>query len=130
MHLNSLCLTTAVVASVFMLSACNKPATAPAVPATNPAAPAATGAVPAVPAAPVAAAPATTNPAVGGRGGRRMGGGRGGKNGMRAACADDIKKFCTGGGRVGKCLKSHASDLSQACAQAREQRKEARQAGR
>ncbi len=132
MHSNTLYLTTAVVASVLMLSACNKPATAPATPAVNAAAPAATGAFPALPApAAVTPAPASDNTAAGGRGGRRGGkGGKGGKSGMRAACADDIQKFCTGGGKVNKCLKSHASELSQACAAAREARKEARRAGR
>jgi hypothetical protein len=65
----------------------------------------------------------------GGQGGR--GGGKGGgKGAMRAACAADIQKFCTGGGKVGRCLKTHAGDLSAACAQAREERKEARRAGR
>jgi Cysteine rich repeat len=35
------------------------------------------------------------------------------------ACAEDIQKFCKdiqpGGGRIAKCLKEHACDLSSAC---------------
>jgi hypothetical protein len=35
------------------------------------------------------------------------------------ACAEDIQKFCKdiqpGGGRIAKCLKEHACDLSPAC---------------
>jgi hypothetical protein len=37
----------------------------------------------------------------------------------RQACAEDIQKFCKdiqpGGGRIAKCLKEHACDLSPAC---------------
>ena len=151
MHPNRLYLTTALVASVFMLSACNKPGAAPAPPATNAAAVPAVPALPAEVAAPtvpgglaVQPAPATGAEAAPERFGRRMGkgmgrrmggggmaGGKGGgKGAMRAACAADIQRFCTGGGKVGRCLKTHASELSAACAQAREQRKEARRAGR
>jgi hypothetical protein len=40
---------------------------------------------------------------------------------MRKACAEDAKKFCTdvkaGEGRIVKCLKQHAQELSQGCAQ-------------
>ena len=139
MYFNSLCLTTAVVASVLMLSACNRPGAAPATPAVN------TAAAPGVAIAPVGPAPTAAAPApataeaapepVGkglgkGMGGGKRGGKGGGKGGLRSACADDIKKFCTGGERVGRCLKSHASELSQACAQAREARKESRGGGR
>ena len=58
MHFNSLGLTTAVVASVLMLSACNKPGAAPATPAVNAALVPDANAVPAVP-APTVAAPAS-----------------------------------------------------------------------
>ncbi len=44
-----------------------------------------------------------------------------GNHPMRKACAEDAKKFCTdvkaGEGRIVKCLKQHAQELSQGCAQ-------------
>ncbi len=43
-------------------------------------------------------------------------------------CAADIQKFCKdvqpGGGRIAQCLKSHATDLSPACKEKAEERKE------
>jgi hypothetical protein len=38
---------------------------------------------------------------------------------IRAACEDDVKKFCAGvqagGGRIARCLKQHESDVSEGC---------------
>ncbi len=51
--------------------------------------------------------------------------GRGG-HGARKACADDVKRLCTGikpgEGRIVQCLKEHAQDLSSTCAQTMQQR--------
>ncbi len=42
---------------------------------------------------------------------------------MRTACADDVKKHCAGiergKGALGRCLESHASELTPACTTAR-----------
>ena len=47
---------------------------------------------------------------------------------MRLACADDIRKFCSGAEKAGKCLKEHKTQLSAACADARRTLREARKA--
>lgn len=47
---------------------------------------------------------------------------------MKLACAEEIKKFCTGGEKPGRCLKEHASELSPGCTAAREALKAARKA--
>ena len=117
MRLNTLGLTTAVVASLVILSACNKPANAPPAPVASAAIPTAT------PVAPVGANP-TAAPAPSGA--PMAGGNKGPK--LRIVCADDIKKFCSSGEKPGKCLKAHESDLSQACQTARAERKAARRA--
>jgi hypothetical protein len=152
MHTKTLALTTAVVASLFMISACNKAAT-PAAPAAAPVATAAT----ATPPPATAAAPPVTTPApapmaagraapmAAGAGGGGMGGGRGmgGRRGMgggrgmggerpgmkmRQACAADIAKFCTPEQKPFQCLRPHAAALSQGCQTARAEMKAARQA--
>ena len=44
-----------------------------------------------------------------------------GNHPMRRACAEDAKKLCTdvkaGDGRIAQCLKQHAQELSQGCAE-------------
>ncbi|MEO8925569.1 MAG: hypothetical protein ABI306_00260 [Caulobacteraceae bacterium] len=116
MHSKPLWLATAVVASIFMLSACEKQAAAPATPAV----PAAATPAPVVAATP----PATTPPATPVAGN----GGQGGA--VKTACADDIKKFCTaaGGEKPWRCLKQHAAELSPACTAARAAAKAKREA--
>jgi hypothetical protein len=46
---------------------------------------------------------------------------------VRAACEADVKRLCPniepGGGRVRECLRSHATELSPACAQKMEHKK-------
>ncbi len=122
MRLDTLGMTAAAIASIAMLSACNKPATAPATPAASASVPAATVAPPTVPtaAAPPTPSTAASNPtpmAAGRRGGR-----------VRQACAAEIAKFCTAGEKPWKCLKPHKTELSQACQAARAQAKAAHQA--
>jgi hypothetical protein len=50
---------------------------------------------------------------------------------MRKACAEDIKKLCSdvkaGQGRIVQCLKRHAHELSQGCADMMQQRGQHRQ---
>lgn len=50
---------------------------------------------------------------------------------MRRACAEDIKKWCSdvkaGQGRIVQCLKQHAHDLSQGCADVMQQHDKHRQ---
>lgn len=45
---------------------------------------------------------------------------------MRKACAEDVKKLCpdvkAGKGRITQCLKQHAQELSQGCADMVKQR--------
>jgi|GEM_PF-6538997 len=117
MRLNTLGLTTAAVASLVILSACNKAANAPTAPAANAVAPATTAA-PALAAAAPATPMATPAPTRGRRGGGKV----------RQACAADIAKFCAAGEKPWKCLKPHESELSQTCQAARAQAKAARQA--
>ncbi|MGI9169691.1 MAG: hypothetical protein ACR2FH_05860, partial [Caulobacteraceae bacterium] len=56
--------------------------------------------------------------------------GGGDRQAMRAACAADIAKFCPQGGKVGKCLRPHKSELSPACSAAWSARRAARRASR
>jgi hypothetical protein len=50
---------------------------------------------------------------------------------MRKACTEDIKKLCSdvkaGQGRIVQCLKRHAHELSQSCADMMQQRGQHRQ---
>jgi len=115
MHPRALCLTTALLAALLALPACNKsatptaPANAPAIAATAATAPpAATPAPPAASPAPLAAAPMAA-----GSGGERPG------KKIRQACAADIAKFCTAGEKPRQCLKPHAAELSPTCQAAR-----------
>jgi len=47
---------------------------------------------------------------------------------VRQSCRDDAQKLCSevkpGGGRIARCLRSHKSELSQACTAAVEQAKD------
>jgi len=47
---------------------------------------------------------------------------------MKLACAEEIKKFCTGGEKPGRCLKEHESELSPGCNTARQTLRAARKA--
>jgi hypothetical protein len=40
---------------------------------------------------------------------------RGGRHGLRAACADDIQKFCASADKKRRCLKENSDKLSDAC---------------
>ena len=42
-------------------------------------------------------------------------GGRGGHQRMRAACADDIQKYCANADRKRRCLRENMDKLSDAC---------------
>lgn len=81
--------------------------------------PAPTAAPPAAPmdqAAPVQGAPASPAPANGKH-----------KSKTKGACAQDVQTLCAGvergGGRIGKCLKEHADQVSPACKTAQAERK-------
>jgi hypothetical protein len=58
----------------------------------------------------------------------------GGRAGAMKACRADHEKYCAdvekGGGRVMKCMKEHASELSSGCKSALQSMRAARQAGR
>ncbi|WHZ14002.1 MAG: hypothetical protein OJF52_000837 [Nitrospira sp.] len=67
--------------------------------------------------------PAVTPDSPGGPGKGRPGRGN---HPMRKACAEDVKKLCpdvkAGKGRIAQCLKQHAQELSQGCADMVQQR--------
>jgi hypothetical protein len=54
-----------------------------------------------------------------------------GNHAMKKACAEDVKKLCSGikpgEGRILQCLKQHAQDLSQGCTDTMQQRGKHRQ---
>jgi hypothetical protein len=59
--------------------------------------------------------------------------GGGGMGVVRQACAADIQKYCAdvqrGGGRIGQCMRSHMSDLSDGCKSALAQMRAQHQGG-
>jgi hypothetical protein len=61
-------------------------------------------------------------------------GGHGGGHGAMKACKADHEKYCAdvekGGGRVMKCMKDHASQLSSGCKSALQTMRAQRQAGK
>jgi hypothetical protein len=56
-----------------------------------------------------------------------------GKEKIKQACGDDVKRFCEGvtpgEGRVVQCLEEHAKDLSQDCSKLMEKRAQKKGAG-
>jgi hypothetical protein len=61
-------------------------------------------------------------------------GGGGGRGGAMKACRADHEKYCAdvekGGGRVMKCMREHAGQLSPGCKSALQSMRAARQAGK
>lgn len=55
-----------------------------------------------------------------------------GKEKIKQACGDDVKRFCEGvtpgEGRIVQCLEQHATDLSQDCSKVMEKRAEKKNA--
>ena len=48
---------------------------------------------------------------------------RGGKHGMRAACSEDIQKFCANADKKRRCLRDNLDKLSDTCKAAMAQRR-------